>query len=175
MNTTYGLLAEFKDPEEIMNAVKKVHANGFRAVDAFTPFPIDGLAEELGQSCNEIGWVTFVFGLLGIFVAFFLQYYSAVVYPMDVGGRPLNSWPSFIPICFELMVLFAAIGSVLSMFFLNRLPKPNHPVFNASEFNLVTTDRFFLLIEKSDPLFDIQKTRILLESLNAQKVIEVYQ
>lgn len=170
----YGLMAEFKEPEKILFAVKEVHAAGFRAVDAYSPFPIDGLAEELGQSCEEIGWIAFGCALLGIITGLALQYYSsAIAYPMNIGGRPLNSWPSFIPVCFELMVLFAAAGSVLSMFFLNRLPEPYHPVFNSPEFTFATRNRFFLLIEKNDPLFDLRITRTFLESLNPERVIEV--
>ncbi|MDD4975189.1 MAG: DUF3341 domain-containing protein [Bacteriovorax sp.] len=170
----YGLMAEFKEPEEVLRAVKKVYSAGFRKIDAFSPFPIDGLAEELGQTCEVIGWIALSCGLLGLLTGIILQYYSsAIAYPMNIGGRPLNSWPSFVPVCFELMVLFAATGSVLSMFLLNRLPKPYHPVFNSPEFNFVTRDRFFLLIEKNDPLFDLQNTRIFLESLNAEQVIEV--
>lgn len=173
-NAIHGLMAEFTEPDSVLSAAKKIHEAGFSAVDAYSPFPIDGLPEQLGFSCEIIGWITFTFAFIGLVVAFLLQYYCSVIaYPMNIGGRPLNSWPSFIPVCFELAILFASLGAVFSLFFLNQLPKPYHPVFNSLEFSLATKNRFFIVIEKDDPLFEFQKTRDFLMSLNPIQVIEV--
>jgi hypothetical protein len=172
----YGLMAEFRKPENLLAAAEVVHKAGHRKTDAFSPFPIDGLASVLGHKSNPIGWISLFSGLIGTIVAYLLQLYSvAIAYPVDIGGRPLNSWPAFLPICFELTVLFAATGAVLSMFILNKLPEPYHPVFNSEEFTLMTKDRFFLLVEKKDPLFDLKKTHELLLSLNPERVIEVME
>ena len=171
---TYGLMAEFKDPEAILSAIKIARAAGYVQLDAYSPFSIDGLADEISKSSNKIEWSAFFGGVLGILAGIALQYYSAAgVYPMNIGGRPLVSWTAYVPVCFELMILFSALSSVLSMFFLNHLPQPYHPVFNVSEFSLFSKNRFFIVIEVADPLFDPYKTRIFMESLNAEKVFEV--
>lgn len=172
----YGLMAEFKEPEKVLLAIKSAKEAGFNVIDAYSPFPIEGMDELINKKNNQIGWIAFFFGIFGIIAGIALQYYvGAVVYPINVGGRPLVSWATFVPICFELMVLFSCLGIVFSMFLLNRLPEPYHPVFNVPEFSLIAKDRFFIVIEKKDPLFDIHTTRTFLESLSAEKVFEVCQ
>jgi hypothetical protein len=177
MNSSlYALLAEFKESEQLLAAVKTARSAGFQVMEGYTPFPVDGLPEALGHRPSPIGWFTFGCGMMGVISAYLLQLYSsAISYPVNVGGRPLNSWPAFVPVCFELGVLFAAAGAVLSMFFFNRLPLPYHPIFNAKEFDLATRNRFFFAIEKKDPLFDVMETKKFLTSLNPERVIEVYQ
>jgi hypothetical protein len=172
----YGLMAEFKTPEKLLAAVKAARAAGYQMMDAYSPFPIDGLAEELTKNSKRIEWIAFFGGFFGILVGVALQYYGAVLaYPMNIGGRPLISWPAYVPICFELMVLFSVFALVFAMFFFNKLPQPYHPVFNVSEFSLVSKNRFFIVIENKDTLFNLQKTFIFLETLNAENIFEVCQ
>ena len=126
----YGVLGEFETPEGLIHAAKAVHAAGYRRVDAYTPFPVEGLSEALGLRHNLVPSLTLLGGLLGGLGGFFFEYWaSAVTYPINVGGRPLNSWPAFIPVTFELTVLGASLFSVFGMLALNKLPQPHHPVF----------------------------------------------
>lgn len=177
MNTPlFALMAEFKEPEKILIAARITREKGYKKVEVYSPFPINGLPEVLGYNSNVIGWTTFVGGIVGVISGYALQYYSSVLsYPHNIGGRPLNSWPAFIPICFELGILFAAFSAIFSMFILNGLPQPYHPIFNAPDFSLATRDRFFLTIEENDPLFDVEVTKAFLNNLEAEKVIEVYR
>lgn len=170
----YGLLAEFEHPEELLVAAREARQAGYQRLDAFTPFPVEELAEELGSGRDWLPWIVLAGGVLGAALAYGMQYYSSVIgYPMNVGGRPLNSWPVFIVIVFELTVLFAALSAVLGMLALNGLPQPYHPVFNVPRFQLATRDRFFLLIEAADPRFDHRRTRRFLEGLGAREVSDV--
>jgi hypothetical protein len=170
----YGLMAEFEDPDQLLDASEKVRVAGYQAFDAYTPFPIEGLGEAVGHKRSPIPLLVFAAGLMGALTAFGMMYSSAVYfYPINSGGRPLNSWPAFIPITFELTILFAALMAVVSMFFLNRLPMPYHPVFNVPAFQRASQDRFFLCIEATDPKFDLKKTRAFLEGLGPEKVSEV--
>jgi hypothetical protein len=177
MNTPmYGLMAEFKTPEMLLSAVKAARAANYKMLDAYSPFPIDGLAESINKTSTRIEWIAFCGGTIGILSGIALQYYSAAIgYPMNIGGRPLISWPAYVPICFELMVLFSVLFMVFAMFYLNKLPRPYHPVFNVPDFSLVSKDRFFIVIENNDPLFDLQKTRLFFETLKAEKIFEVNQ
>ncbi len=169
----YGLLAEFHDPVDLVTAVRRAKDAGYRQLDAYTPFPIEELAELLGHR-RLLPLIVLIGGVLGMSTAVFMQYYAAVVsYPINVGGRPLASWPAWIPITFELTVLFAALTTVLGMLALNGLPMPYHPVFNVPRFALATRDRFFLCIEARDPLFDREETRRFLERLVPRSVSEV--
>ena len=170
----YGLLAEFREPTELLRAVRATREAGFRRVDAFTPFPIEEVGEALGLHENRLPFLVLIGGILGGLAGYGMQYWTAVVdYPLNVGGRPFNSWPAFLPITFECIVLGAALACVLGLLALNGLPMPYHPLFNVPRFALSTRDRFFLCIGAGDPLFDRQKTRRFLETLAPRGVEEV--
>jgi hypothetical protein len=170
----YGLMAEFTEPGAILAAAERARQEGYKRMDAFTPFPVEGLSEAIGFRRNRLPLVVLIGGILGGTGAFFMQYYAAVIdYPINVGGRPFNSWPSFIPVTFELTILLAAFAAVLGMLGLNGLPMPHHPVFNVPGFELATRNRFFFCIQSDDPKFDPVQTRGFLESLGARNVSEV--
>ncbi len=170
----YGLMAEFASPEALVAAARDAHAEGYGRMDAYSPFPVDGLAEAIGFHKNRLPLIVLIGGILGCVGGFYLQYWISVIdYPINVGGRPFNSWPSFIPVTFELTILLAALSAVLGMLALNGLPMPYHPVFNVDRFELASRNRFFLCIEAVDPKFDRQKTRQFLESVKSQGVYEV--
>ncbi|HEY9857507.1 MAG TPA: DUF3341 domain-containing protein [Stenomitos sp.] len=171
---SYGMMAAFQTPEELLAAVRAARTEGYRDMDAYTPFPIEGLADALEAGPNRVPLIVLLGGIAGALVGYGLQYYAmALNYPLNVGGRPLNSWPAFIPITFELSVLTAAIAGVVGMLALNGLPRPYHPAFNAPCFNLATLDRFFLCIEARDPAFSAEATRRFLEALNPTEVSDV--
>ena len=162
----YGLLAEFEEPEDVLHAARKAYAAGYRQMNAYTPFPLEGLSQALGQKPTQLPWLVLIGGLLGGGVAYFTMYYSCVIsYPLNVGGRPLHSWPSFIPITFEMTVLGAAFAAFFGMLALNGLPHPNHPLFAVPEFSLASRNRFFLCIQVRDPLFQLDLTRRFLEEM----------
>jgi hypothetical protein len=170
----YGLLAEFEGPEELVQAVRRARAAGYRKMDAYTPFPIEHLAEELGFHRTALPVVVLIGGLIGCSGGFLLQYWiSALDYPLNIGGRPFNSWPSFIPVTFELTILCAALFAVLGMLGLNGLPMPYHPLFNSPRFALATRNRFFLCIEAGDRQFNRETTARFLSELNPKGVSEV--
>ncbi len=169
----YGLMAEFDDPVELVDAVKATRSAGYRQFDAYTPYPIEALGEAMDVH-DRLPLLVLVGGILGLVGGYALAYWtSAIDYPLNVGGRPLHSWPAFIPITFETTVLAAAIATVLGMLALNGLPMPYHPVFNVPRFALSTRNRFFLCIEATDPLFDREQTRRFLERLIPRQVSEV--
>lgn len=170
----YGLIASFVDPHDLVAASRRAHEEGYRKVDAFAPFPVEGLAEAIGFRRNSLPLVVLLGGLFGGLLGYAMQYYSAVIsYPINVGGRPLHSWPAFIPVTFELTVLCAAFAAVLGMLGLNGLPEPYHPVFNAPGFELASRNRFFLLILSDDPRFDPEGTRAFLEGLGPKDITVV--
>jgi hypothetical protein len=170
----YGLLAEYTEPDDLVAAAHRAYEAGYRKMDAYTPLPVEGLAEAIGFTRNRLPLVVLIGGLLGGFTAFGMMYFSAVInYPINVGGRPLLSWPAFVPITFELTVLGASAFAVFGMLGLNGLPMPYHPVFNVPGFALASRNRFFLCIEASDPKFDRLATRQFLESLGPKLVSEV--
>lgn len=170
----YGLLAEFEDASALVEATRQAYEKGYRRMDAYSPFPVEGLAEALGFPKTRLPLLVLVGGILGGLAGYALQYYSSVIsYPINVGGRPLHSWPAFIPVTFELTILMAALFAVLGMLALNGLPMPYHPVFNVPRFALATRDRFFLCLEATDPLFQVEETKGFLESLQPREVTEV--
>jgi hypothetical protein len=171
----HGLMVEFLKAEEVLVATQKCYQHGYREMDAYTPYPVEGLAVALGLKRSRIPSVVFVGGLVGAAVGFIMQLYSmSFDYPINVGGRPYNSWPVFIPITFEAMVLVASFSALLGMLFLNGLPRPHHPVFNVPGFERASQDRFFLCIEAVDPKFDLTDTAQFLLSLSPHgKVLEV--
>ncbi|TMA80262.1 MAG: DUF3341 domain-containing protein [Deltaproteobacteria bacterium] len=170
----YGLLAEFDTPTELVTAARKARAEGYRVMDAYSPFPIEELAEALHFHDRRLPLVVLLGGLFGGVAGYALEYWTSVIdYPLNVGGRPLHSWPAFIPVTFETTVLCAALSAVLGMLALNGLPMPYHPVFNVPRFALASRDQFFLCIEATDPHFDRVITRRFLERLDPLSVSEV--
>jgi hypothetical protein len=169
--TVYGAMAEFDSPEELIVACKQAYAEGFRKMDAFAPMPVEGLAEAIGYKRNFVATCVLIAGICGVCFGFgFLEWITNVAYAHNVGGRPTNSWPAYIPITFECMILFSALTSMFSMFFMNGLPQPYHPVFNVPEFARASKDRFFLCIEAKDPKFGESETVQFLRSLGASEV-----
>ena len=170
----HGLMAEFHSPEALLRAAGRAHGEGFKRMDAYTPFPIEGLAEALGVHDRRMPLIVLLGGIAGCLGGFFLQYWLAAIdYPLNVGGRPLNSWPAFIPVTFEMTILFAALSAFLGVLALNGLPMPYHPVFNVEQFELASRNRFFLCIEADDPNFDRDGTWKFLESLSPDGVYQV--
>ena len=170
----YGLMAEFDSPEALLAAARSAFAAGFRKMDGYSPFPVDGLAEALGFHRTRVPLIVLIGGITGCLGGFFLQYWASVIdYPINVGGRPLNSWPSFIPVTFELTILIAALSAFLGVLALNGLPMPYHPVFNVDRFELASRNRFFLCIESGDPKFDREATQKFLEGAGSLGVYEV--
>ena len=170
----YGVMAEFENPEDVVAAARQAYAAGYRRMDAYSPFPIEELSEAVGFHHTWLPWIVLGGGITGALTGFFLQYYVAAIdYPLNIGGRPLNSWPSFIPVTFELTILFAAFSAVIGMLFLNGLPRPYHPVFNVPGFARASRNRFFLCVESKDPNFDREKTKEFLRSMNAVEVSNV--
>ena len=169
----HGLLAEFEKPDQLLAAAKSAYSEGYREMDAHSPFPVEGVAEAIGFPRTRVATVVLIGGLTGAFVAYGMQYFAAVKdYPLNVGGRPLHSWPSFVPITFELTVLFASLSALIGMLVMNGLPQPYHPLFNAPAFKQASQTRFFLSIQASDPLFG-ERTRSFLESLHPLAIHEV--
>jgi hypothetical protein len=170
----YGLLAEFETPEALLEAAKKTSATGYKRIDAFTPMPVEGLADAVGFHRTSLPLVVLIGGILGGLTGFFMQYYANVIsFPLNIAGKPWNSWPAFIPITFELTILGAALSCVFGMLAMNGLPAPYHPVFNAARFAFASRDRFFLLIKARDKQFDPVRTREFMQTLDAREVTEV--
>ena len=162
----YGMMAEFHAPSDIVEAAERAHIEGYRRMDAYSPYPIEALTEALHLHHSRLPLLVLAGGVVGCLAGYGLQWWTSVVeYPLNIGGKPLNSWPAFIPPTFETTILFAALTAVLGMLALNGLPGPYHPVFNVPSFALASRDTFFLCIEATDPRFDPQSTRRFLESL----------
>jgi hypothetical protein len=170
----YGVMAEFDTPTGLVLATRKAFAQGYRRMDAYSPFPIEEVSEALGFHRSWVPLVVLIGGLIGCSVGFlFQEWIAAINYPTNIGGRPLNSWPAFIIITFELTILSASICAFIGMLAMNGLPMPYHPVFNAPRFALATKDRFFLCIEARDPKFDVDETHKFLEELGPREVMLV--
>jgi hypothetical protein len=170
----YGFLAEFDSPEALKEGVRAARLEGFRKFDAFSPFPLEGLADDMNLRPSPVPMITLAGGVIGFLTAGVMQYYSSVIaYPINIGGRPLDSWPSFVMVTFELTVLFAGLSGALGMLVINGLPKPHHPLFNVTRFERVTQDGFFFCIEATDPMFDPERTWHFLEGLKPEGIYAV--
>jgi hypothetical protein len=171
---TFGIAAEYEYPEQLLEAAAAAREAGYRTMDAYSPHPIEGLDDAIGVRPSRLGWAVLAMGILGAVVGFGLQYYGNALYqPLNIGGRPLNSWPNFIVITFEVTVIFAAFTAGLLMFARNGLPRPYHSIFNTPGFERASRDRYFLCIETADERFDAADTRAFLEATKALAVHEV--
>jgi hypothetical protein len=170
----YGVIAEFHDPADLLHAAHATREKGYTSIDAFSPFPIHGLAEAIGFHKTRLSSIVLGMGILGGIGGFMMCWYANVIgYPLNIGGKPLNSWPAFIPITFECAVLLAAFGAVFGMLALNGLPMPYHPVFNVRRFDSASRDKFFLVIQARDPKFNLDEARSFLQSLGPREVTDV--
>ncbi|HEV8048044.1 MAG TPA: DUF3341 domain-containing protein [Terriglobales bacterium] len=170
----YGTMAEFDSAQALVDAAHRTHEAGYQKIDAYSPFPIEGLAEAIGFHSNRVPLVVLIGGLLGGLSGYALQYWVSVIsYPINVGGKPYHSWPAFIVVTFEMTILFGGIFAVFGMLALNGLPMPYHPVFNVPRFAFATKDRFFLIVFSTDPKYNPSGTRSFLESLGPRSIAEV--
>lgn len=170
----WGIIAEYDSPERLIEAAEKAKKAGYKKLDAYTPIPVEGLSDALGQKKTKIQWLILLAGIAGAVGGFFMQYYANVIdYPWNIGGRPLNSWPAFMPITFELTVLSAAFMAVFGMFALCGFPEPYHPLFNVDAFDGASRDKFFLCITAEEDNFELQHVKQFLETLNPDAVHEV--
>ena len=170
----YGILAEFDSPTDLVYAARAAYAAGYRKMDAYSPFPIEEASDAIGFHKSRVPLIVLLGGLLGGLSGFGLQYWINVIsYPLNIGGKPYNSWPAFIVPTFEMTILFAGLAGVLGMFALNGLPMPYHPLFNVDRFSAVTRDKFFLCVEAADPKFDLVDTQRFMESLKPLSISEV--
>lgn len=172
--TLYGVLGEFSDADHLLDAAHKVREAGYVRTDAYAPMPVHGLAEALGAKQTRLPYLVLMGGIIGGLAGYGLCYYCSVIaYPMNIGGRPVHSWPAFIPVTFETTILGAAISAVLGMLALNGLPTPYHPLFNVPEFSLASQNRFFICIEAKDKKFDEAAASEFLRSIGATHVTPV--
>jgi hypothetical protein len=170
----YGVIGQFDSEEDLVAAAHRVIAEGFRQIDAFSPYPIDGLAGVIRRERSLAPLLMLIGGLIGAVTGYGMQLYAmGYFYPLNVGGRPLHSWPLFVPIAFELTVLFSAFAGAIGMLVLNHLPCVYHPLFSVPGFDRVSSDRFFLCIEATDPSFDERRIRELLQELHSVAITEV--
>ena len=170
----YGVMAEFDSTTDLVAAANRTREAGYKRIDAYSPFPVEGLAEAIGFHHDEVPLVVLIGALIGGLSGYLMQYWiSAVSYPINVGGKPYHSWPAFIVVTFEMTILFGGIFAVLGMLALNGLPMPYHPVFNVERFSSASKDRFFLIVFSTDTKYDPTTTRRFLEALNPRSVSEV--
>lgn len=169
-NDAFGLLAEFDRPERLVEAVRQARAAGFERLDAYSPFPIEGMGELLGVRDSRVAWLTAIGGVFGAAVGYGMQVFTNHDFPIDIGGRPLVAPPAFALITFELTVLFAVLFAIGGMLALNHLPRLNHPLFDVPEFHLASTDKFFLMVFSNDAKFDRDRTRAFLSGLHPIRI-----
>lgn len=170
----YGLMGEFDSAQTLLEGAETVRGQGYRSIEAFSPFPVEGLAAVLGNQRDWIPLWTLLGGIAGAGISYFIQYFSAVhAYPLNIGGRPLHSWPAFIPISIEFTILGAAVCAALALLIVDRLPKLYHPVFNVPRFEHASRDGFFLCLRSDDPKFDQQATAASLRQAGARQIWEV--
>jgi len=174
MKDAYGVVAEFASPEQVLEAAREAAGSGWRVMDAFTPYPVEGLAEEIGLPRSRLPVFTLLGGVLGGSGAYFMMWYSAVIsYPLNVGGRPLHSWPAFLPITFEMTVLFAALATVAGLLILNRLPRLHHPIFNTPHYAERGGRHFYLCVRSTNPGYDPPAIMALLRRFRPEQVGEI--
>jgi hypothetical protein len=167
----YGVMAEFEDPNDLVAAAHRAYHEGYRRMDAYSPLPIEELHEAIGFHHTRLPLIVLIGGIVGCVAGYLLQWWaSTIAYPLNVAGKPLHSWPAFIPVTFECTILGAALSAVFGMLALNGLPQPYHPVFNVPRFALASRNRFFLCIEAADPKFGVESAREFLESLGSREV-----
>lgn len=173
-NKVYGVLAEVRNPKELIDIARTVNKSGYKKYDTFSPFPIHGMDKAMNLPKSKLGWIVLSHGLVGLIGGFAMIYFMMVVdYPLIIGGKPLLNIPAWIPVIFEITVLLSAFGAVFGMFFLNGLPTLNHPLFNSENFKKVTDDGFFICIEADDPQFETEKVAKLLADAGATNVEEI--
>jgi len=174
MEGTYGVIAEFGDAQSLLDAANATREAGYKNFDAYSPMPIHGLSEAVGFHHTRLSAVVLVMGVIGGLSGYFMCWYANVIsYPLNIGGKPYNSWPAWIPITFECTILLAAFGAVFGMLALNGLPMPYHPVFNVKRFEQASRDRFFLVIQSRDPMFEVDRVFEFLETLHPREVSDV--
>ncbi len=172
--TLYGVVAKYSSGEMLLEAAKEIRCKGYTSVEAYTPYHVEGVVDALGNKDDRVTWIVFFGGVIGAALGFLLQYYVAVVdYPMNVGGRPNLSWPSFIPVTFECGILSAALSGLVGMLGLNGLPRPHHPIFDAPGIEASGRDKFFLCIEADDPQFSLDEAKAALQATGPESVDEV--
>lgn len=170
----YALVAQFDTVEDIRLAAERTRKAGYTRTDAYTPFPVEGLDEDLGMRPTNLGWVVLIVGILGLLGGFFLQWWAnTAYYPLNAGGKPLNSWPNWIVIMYEITILSAGLTAGIGMIIRNGLPRPYHSIFNTPGFEHASRDKFFLSIEARDPKFDLDHTRAFMEALEPERISEV--
>ncbi|HEY2828960.1 MAG TPA: DUF3341 domain-containing protein [Thermoanaerobaculia bacterium] len=171
---TYGIMAEFNDPQALLDAANATREAGYKDIDAYSPFPIHGLSDAIGFGHTKLSGLVLVMGILGGCGGFFMCWYANVMsYPVNIGGKPLSPWPAWIPITFECTILLAAFGAVFGMLALNGLPMPYHPVFNVKRFENASRDRFFLVIQSRDPKFEADSVYQFMDTLKPREVVDV--
>ena len=174
IKTNWGVLAEFANPAELLHAAQKLNDLGYKKFETWSPFPIHGMDDAMGLSGSKVPWITLGGGLTGLSIGLLLQWWTgAVDYPLVIAGKPYFAWQFALPVTFELSILLSAFGTVFGMFALNLMPRPYHPLDNVPAFKRVTDDKFFLSIEVSDPLFDMEKTKALLSELGGTGITDV--
>ena len=173
-NLIHGVMAEYSEPEALIEGIQKIRGLGYKQMEAYTPFPVEGLTEALGKPKTKIQWAILCGAICGGTGAFAFQCWTLMsAYPLNLGGRPAFSWPAFMPVTFELTVLSAAFTAVIGMLVLNGLPQPYHPVFNVKEFDAASKDKFFLCVESKDPKFNVENLKAAFKNAGAEAVYEV--